>query len=499
MKQIFDRLHSILKPSRSREKWLEEQNERLRQRVKSLEHQLKEASALKGNEFKRLRTRNRRSRQKLSEISREHLLYRMPKEAVCAGLGVGEGSYSRQILDVTQPARLHLIYPEPEEESRGYDGPPQDERVRVHREASNVVPDEFEDSSFDWVYIDGNHRYGFVKRNLEACLPKVKDGGYITGNEYGVHGRWNNGVQKAVDELVSQRSGLLLEVKGTQFIIEKGAYTPAEDRSQEASPESLGTDAGTTEGTLPKFITIGAQKGGTSFLYNLLTQHPDVEPAAKKELDFFSHRFDRGVGWYRSCFPELTGEKRDELSTTEASPSYLYHPHAARRAARTIPGARLIVLLRDPVDRAYSHYQHQVRMGNETLSFEEAVDAEKERLRGEREKMLKDEHYGGADYFRFSYLSRGIYADQFAEWYGHFGEDRILVLKSEDFFGQTRETLETVLGFLGLPNWEPETVQRRKRKYSYEEMDSSTRRRLEEYFEPHNQRLYEYLGKDFGW
>src|SRR5215217_8827850 len=130
------------------------------------------------------------------------------------------------------------------------------------------------------------------------------------------------------------------------------------------------------EGPLPDFVVIGTQKGGTSYFYSLLTEHPLVRRAAAKELHFFDNKFAEGVGWYRRCFSE--GEQVDghRTITGEASPSYLFDPQVPERMARIIPEAKLIALLRNPIDRAYSHYQMEVRRGREERSFEEATEEE---------------------------------------------------------------------------------------------------------------------------
>ena len=251
-------------------------------------------------------------------------------------------------------------------------------------------------------------------------------------------------------------------------------------------------------GVLPDFIIIGAQKAGTTFLYHLLSQHPYVQPAVKKEVHYFDTGFEKGVDWYRSQFPSRTWKEGRRVLTGEASPYYLYHPHAARRAAEVVPEAKLIVLLRDPVARAYSDYQHKHREGRDQLSFQEATETEEERLAGERKKMLEDESYQSLDYRRFSYLSRGAYVDQLKEWHRFFGREQLLVMGSRDLFEDTRKTFSRVLEFLDLPEWQPEVSDVRN-EGEYEALDPSIRRQLEEYFEPHNQMLYEYLGRDFGW
>jgi hypothetical protein len=258
-------------------------------------------------------------------------------------------------------------------------------------------------------------------------------------------------------------------------------------------------------GALPDFVVIGGKKCGTTYLYHLLSLHPLVEPAATKELHFFDTLFDEGVEWYRRCFPKPKLKDGRNTITGEATP-YMAAHHAPERMAEVIPQARLIALLRDPVDRAYSHYHQGVRRGSETRTFEEAIEAEEARSRGERDKMYDDEHHVGVNHRHSSYLSRGVYVDQLQCWSRFFDREQLLVLKSEDFFAHPVETLKVVLDFLGLPEWEPEASNYRikysRKKFSgnyLQRMDPATRRRLEEYFEPHNRRLYDFLGKDLGW
>jgi hypothetical protein len=262
-----------------------------------------------------------------------------------------------------------------------------------------------------------------------------------------------------------------------------------------------------TDGSLPDFLIIGEAKTGTTFLYYLLTRHPYVEPAATKEVHYFDRRlksFQGNLDWYRSQFPPPTWKEGRRVITGEASPYYMYHPHAARRASEVVPEARIIALLRNPVERSYSEYQHKVRAGNETLSFEEATASEEERIRGERERLLANERVGSPSFRNFSYLSRGIYVDQLQEWQKYFGRDRMLVLGSENLFANPVETLNQVTEFLELPRWEPEDVEAlstpdSRHEASYDSMSPETRRRMEEYFRPHNQRLYDFLAVDFGW
>ncbi len=255
------------------------------------------------------------------------------------------------------------------------------------------------------------------------------------------------------------------------------------------------------DGSLPEFLILGAQKSGTSSLYSFLKDHPQVAPASKKEVHYFdSPAFRRGEGWYRSNFPAPSSTNGHKIITGEASPYYLYHPLVPKRAAHLLPNARLIALLRNPVDRAYSDYNHRLSDGIETLSFEEAIEAEEERIKGEKEKMLTQEGYFSPNHRRYSYLARGIYVDQLEDWHEHFGRDQLLVIKSEDFFSRTGKVMQQVLDFLELPAWEEKkSFGQGTNRRSYDKMSPQTRSKLEKYFEPHNQRLYEYLDTDFGW
>jgi len=247
----------------------------------------------------------------------------------------------------------------------------------------------------------------------------------------------------------------------------------------QAAPQGA-SESGT--GAMPDFLIIGARKCGTTFLYDLLTRHPCVEPAAKKELHYFDILFkEQGIDWYRRCFPGPRWKDGRRTITGEATP-YLTDPHVPQRIAKVLPQARLIALLRDPVQRAYSDYQQVARKGREPLPFEEAIEAEKRQT-----KVLR------------GYLSRSIYVGHLMRWSRVFAEDQMLVLKSEDFFERTQETLERVLDFLDVPMWEAEAPEKRNKGEYETQMAPATRQRLEEYFEPHNARIYEYLGVDFEW
>ena len=270
------------------------------------------------------------------------------------------------------------------------------------------------------------------------------------------------------------------------------AIQPNDDKGRQPT----GSAEDDLPGALPAFIVIGAQKCGTGFFYRRLKKHPSIKPSKAREVHYFDDNFHEGLAWYKSQFPGIKNTRAK--ITGEKSPYYLFHPHAPRRVSEVLPDVRLISLLRDPVDRAYSSYQHQVRAGRETLSFEAAIEAEEGRLLDERERMLADETYVSPNHRHFSYLSRSVYVDQLKSWHQYFGRDQLLVLKSEDMFERPQQVLNRAVGFCGLPEWDFGPLKRAD-KPGYAPMDPRTRSRLESFFEPHNQRLYEYLGRDFGW
>jgi hypothetical protein len=247
---------------------------------------------------------------------------------------------------------------------------------------------------------------------------------------------------------------------------------------------------------LPDFLVLGAQKAGTTALYAYLRRHPAITGPSWKEVSFFDRHWARGESWYRGNFPNLA-RTRGKL-VGEASPSYVFHPLAPERVEALIPDARLVVLVRNPLDRALSHYNHEVALGREPLSFEDALDAEEERLGGEVERMEGDPRYFSREWWSHTYKARGRYAEQLERWLAVFPREQLLVLPSEDLGGEPEQAHAEVLAFLGAA---PHRLDSYPRVYErqYEPMSASTRERLAVEFEEPNRWLYELLGRDLGW
>ncbi|MDP9223270.1 MAG: sulfotransferase domain-containing protein [Actinomycetota bacterium] len=250
---------------------------------------------------------------------------------------------------------------------------------------------------------------------------------------------------------------------------------------------------------LPDFLILGAQKAGTTSLYTYLSAHPNVRPGLFKEAHFFDLRFARGERWYRAIFPLSSQLARSRAITGEASPYYLYHPLAAERAAKVTPSVRLIVLLRNPIERAWSHYRQEVADGREPLSFIEAIRAEPRRLDRAEDALraggpadLMDNHR------RYSYVGRGRYAEQLARWFAAFPREQVLVLRAEDLFHEPTRIWAQVESFLDLP-FADQPEFRAYNAQPYARLPPEAGEELAEIFQRPNDELRALLGPDVGW
>lgn len=259
---------------------------------------------------------------------------------------------------------------------------------------------------------------------------------------------------------------------------------------------------------LPDFLIIGTKRGGTTSLWNYLIQHPLVPrlfPAWNtKATHYFEEHWSRGEAWYRSHFP--TQRQRDALAARyggpvragEAAPLYMFHPTAAHRVQALLPQVRLIVLLRDPVERAYSHWKERRTEGTEPLDFAQALASEAERTVGERERLVADPNYFSEPYDWYTYRARGRYLEHLDPWLERFDRSQFLFLTSEEFYGDTRAAYLRTLEFLGLPQHELPTFKVYNDRRSAP-MDEQLRAELTDYYRPHNAALAQRLGLRLDW
>ena len=248
------------------------------------------------------------------------------------------------------------------------------------------------------------------------------------------------------------------------------------------------------ERALPDVVIIGAQKCGTSSLHDYLTQHPGVIAPLRKEVHYFDDNFGRGERWYRAHF----GRVGESAINIDSSPYYLFHPLAPQRTHAVLPRARLIVMLRDPVRRAYSHYWHERDKRRETLSFEDALQAEPRRTERAGELLASGALDSSSDHRNFSYLARGRYAGQLDRWLAFYPRQQLHIVRFETFVRDPLATLNEALAYLGLaPLAQARLEARNARKYP--PLEAATAARLKEQFAPENSRLEALLGRSMDW
>lgn len=256
---------------------------------------------------------------------------------------------------------------------------------------------------------------------------------------------------------------------------------------------------------LPDFYIIGAAKCGTTSLYQYLIRHPYVHPGIGKEIHYFEELYYRGENWYRACFPFKFQKyffklnQKNDLITGDSTPRYIDHPYVPRRIKELTPNAKFIVMLRNPIDRAFSHYNMNLKNQYETLSFEDAIKQEPQRIKGEYEMMEKTEKVS-FNYYLYAYLDRGIYVNRLKNWLDIFPKKNFLIIKSEEFFKDTSIQYKRVIEFLNLPKWDlKEYPAHMVGRYQENDIATKLRNELQQFFKPYNEKLYKLLDTDFGW
>jgi hypothetical protein len=245
----------------------------------------------------------------------------------------------------------------------------------------------------------------------------------------------------------------------------------------------------------PAFLIIGVQRGGTTSLHSWLTLHPQLVSAKVKELHYFDVRFYRGVNWYHSMFP-LPFQLQTGQLTFEATPRYIFKPAAASRIHAYNPHLKLIVILRNPVDRAFSHWhlslsraeKHYRRHGTQT--FDEIVDKQLETMN------LVDRT--GAP---INFITCGFYYDQIMRYYALFNREQILILEHQALKCDPLKMLRQIEAFLGVNEhtWDVSKLERLNQTRPEAPMNAETRARLKLIYQPYNEKLYELLGVDYQW
>ncbi|MDB3956840.1 sulfotransferase domain-containing protein [Candidatus Nitrosopelagicus sp.] len=246
---------------------------------------------------------------------------------------------------------------------------------------------------------------------------------------------------------------------------------------------------------LPDFIIIGTVRSGSTSLYYNICEHPSVLEAAYDEIGYFDSNYHLGENWYRSMFPtqKMMNKIREDTGysiTGEDTPFYFWKKEVAERILSDMPETKLIVILRNPVDRAYSNYNLAVRENNEKLTFEEAIGEEIEFL-------SKNSFRETVDRFR-SYLTKGMYVNQIKPWLDIFSREQLHFLSTEQMKNEPCETLDLVFKFLSIPSYDIKNLQERKLA-NYKQMNENTREQLIKYYKSYNEEFFKIINQKFEW
>lgn len=240
------------------------------------------------------------------------------------------------------------------------------------------------------------------------------------------------------------------------------------------------------------YLIIGTQKGGTTSLNYYLSEHPNIMSSMIKEMPFWSNQIDRGLEWYFSHFPPIPPNYHCLVG--EATPINFNSPEVAENLVKFFPNVKLILLLRNPIDRAVSHYYHWLSLKWELSSFDEVIQREIDQLQDQTIDFwakLNDSTFQG-------YLAKGLYIYFIEKWIKIFPREQFLILSSEEFYANPDQGTTKVLNFLGLPEYHLSSYHQYNTR-PYPPISESTRTLLNHYFQPYNQKLEDCLEMQFNW
>jgi hypothetical protein len=255
----------------------------------------------------------------------------------------------------------------------------------------------------------------------------------------------------------------------------------------------------------PSFIVIGGQRCGTTTIFKSLSEHPDVlRPPVDKGTDYYTLNYGRGRDWYRSRMPlaasaRLRAGRAGAPLAFEACTYYMFHPLAIERLAKDFPNIKLVAMLRDPVERAYSAYKHEFARGfDPEPQFLRALELEDARLEGEIERIEADVNYESIPHRHWAYRRRGQFAEQLERVYEHFPREQVHVMESEAFFVDPAGEYRQLIDFLGLRHWEPAAFEQHNARPS-SAMPEDAKAFLDEHYRAHDEQLTELLGREPFW
>jgi hypothetical protein len=252
----------------------------------------------------------------------------------------------------------------------------------------------------------------------------------------------------------------------------------------------------------PSFIVIGGQRCGTTTVFKALAEHPQVlRPPVDKGTDYFSLYYSRGEQWYRGRMPMVASPTQRGVRSVafEACTYYMFHPVAIERIARDLPDVKLVAMLRDPVERAYSAYKHELARGFEVeRDFMRALELEDERLAGEEDRIRADVDYESFAHRHHAYRRRGQFAEQLRRVYDNFPAEQVHVIESESFFADPYAVYRDLVAFLQIDEWVPGLIDQHNARPG-SAMPEQARAFLTEHYREHDAALADLLGRRPAW
>ena len=249
---------------------------------------------------------------------------------------------------------------------------------------------------------------------------------------------------------------------------------------------------------LPDFFVIGVARSGTTSLFHYLNQHPNIVGALYDELGYFDDNYHLGTNWYRSLFPTIFTKKRiqkehGKFLSFDVTTRYIEQKSTAANIKELKPDMKIIVILRNPIDRAYSNYN---LVKNPELTFEETIKNEINEIKSVNLE-LKDESYLVNNFYE-KILPRGFYAKQLEFWHKIFPKEKIFIQTSEEFAKNTHEVLNQIFDFLEIKHVKIKDITKHNVR-KFPPMEQKTRDYLLDFFRPYNESLYKLIGKKFDW
>ena len=245
-------------------------------------------------------------------------------------------------------------------------------------------------------------------------------------------------------------------------------------------------------GSKPDFLIIGAQKSGTTSLFNYLIDYgKNFTPPLQKELYFFTEHFHKGFNSYEANFPVF------KKVTGEATPDYLFYHGAPKKIYEYNPNIKLVVILRNPTERAFSQYCHQnytwKTKASDPLSFSVAIREEEKRFHiDEKSKYFYEYKY-------YSYKKRGIYIEQIKNWLKFFDKDKIHFIVLDELEQNFKQEIVNLMTFLNIERNNKEISNKIYNPSPKSEMKEEDKAYLNSFFKSYNQELFDFLGKENIW